>query len=76
MKSILARRFVPGKIILAGLVSVLFAIPAFGQLNFGSDQPDGGGSAPLPSDVISDAQREMIWAEINKNRARLQREGK
>ena len=63
------------KVLIAGLIFLLSAALSFGQVSFSTDQPDGGGTAPLPSYAISDSQREAIWANINKNRSRLESEG-
>ena len=60
------------KIQTIALILFIGIVASFGQPVI---EPEGGGSAPLPTDSISDAQRAAIWAEINKNIERLEKEG-
>jgi hypothetical protein len=73
MKAIPTRYY--SRLSFAGLFFMFSAALSFSQLPSTLDKPDGGGTAPLPSDTMSDSQREAIWAEINKNRLRLESEG-
>ena len=61
-----------------GLISAVLLLATFSLAQLDNDpgsEPDGGGSAPLPSDEITDQQREAIWQQIDSNVARLKREG-
>ena len=57
-------------------IALIFLVGIAGVFGQQSIEPEGGGSAPLPSDSMSDEQRAAIWAEINKNIAWLEKEGK
>ncbi len=62
--------------ILACLCVGLASVGVFGQHVVPSIEPAGGGSAPMPTDEITQDQRAEIWANIRANIRQLEMEGK